>query len=308
MLYTWEYLNTTEEAMKRIADGDREELQSFFDQNIKLFLYMARKYIKLHDLDYDELDGLLNQLYVDIPNLRTDSAYTFLTEVTYRSFTWYQYGGYTQRKADGLYVAKYPEDVYNETFSLNDVLYDDAEIGDFIQAPTEDQPEEALCHKTEKTPLTADEVIELLGDLCGEKEKHVLKLFMNGVSFTEVSAELGRGYTCIQNQLFKKLKRRYIEVLERLQASDRSEAWKYAGRTPYDLDMVLEAYEKRRAKAKEYEKRREAEREAWRKANQAHINAQVRERRKAATMARSAILSPARSEDRERRANATAAV
>ncbi len=149
--YDWSLWKTTGEEITRIAAGDSELLNRFFSANYDFFSAMARNYAKYGGYSFSDVPEVLAQLYLDIPNLRINNPISFVNEIRSKSFAWFQYGGYTQRKAQGLLCNKKPCEIYSEeVLSLDfDLFEDGTSIIDFIRNPAEDEPEEVLLKKIE---------------------------------------------------------------------------------------------------------------------------------------------------------------
>lgn len=109
---TFEVFDTTPEEADKIAAGDTAARNAFILRNMeKMRKYCRNAAAKMNNaigLNKYNGDDLFSQLCVDLPALDWTNGARLAITMKQRSFFWAPYGGYTQRKEQGLQVTTLP--------------------------------------------------------------------------------------------------------------------------------------------------------------------------------------------------------
>ena len=301
----------TPEQADRIAYGDREEAIVFYALHKKRFERMALNYAQSHNVGkqshFYDVEEMTSQLLLDLPFLNWKNAITLTMSIKQRSFAWSAYGGYAQRVEAGLPHSRDPWFYLPEIESIDAPMFEEDKDGAslldrFVATPEEESPLGILLANEGCKPLEADEIVRRLTKILSPMESEFLKLYLDGLSFTQISEALGRrDCTILKEQTLSKLIRRYREVIDLVSTDGIS---RFKELVPDNFEILDEAYRERLAKKRKGEKpkrvfasdaeRQEAEKESkrkWYEKNRELQNERRRARRQAEREARKARAS-----------------
>ena len=294
---TW--LITPEQA-DRIAEGDRAEALAFFELHKDRIATMARNYARSHNegrtsIFYDP-DEMTSQVFLDLPYLNWKNALTLTMSIKQTSFAWSAYGGYAQRVQAGQIHTRNPWDLIPESESLDSPMFEEDEDGAslldrYFTTDYEETPVGIVIARESVKPLTVVQIVERLEIILSSREAQFLALYLDGLSFSQISEELGlKDCSCLQQQTLSKLIRMYQEVIK-LVYTDRELPLCFSGVVPSNFDAIVAKYEERIAKKRKGDKpklvyateaeRREAAKESkrkWYEKNKELQNARRKER------------------------------
>ena len=303
----------TPEQADRISQGDKLEAITFYMRHRERLEAMARNYAITHNEGHNfylyQPEEMTCQVLLDLPFLNWHNALTLTMSIKQKSFAWSAYGGYAQRFQAGQVHTGNPWDIVPDFVSLDSPLFEEDEDGSslldlYVTVPEDETPEGVLLKRETVNPLTAEQIVERLIGILSQKEAEFLKLYLEGLSFTQISESLGiEDCSCLKEQSFSKLVRRYREVID-LVFTDRGISLELEGLVPDKCEEIQRKYDERLAKKRKGDKpkrvfasdteRLEAEKESkrkWYEKNKELQNERRRARRQAEREARKARAS-----------------
>ena len=245
----------TPEQADRIKAGDTDAGNVFIVRHIKRLQTMALNYAMKHNRVLGrtvyEVPEMIAQLFCDLSELNWRNAYTLTLSIKNISFAWSAFGGYAQRKAQGLIHTRNPWDkVLNPARSLDELVKvkegDNEELRLLDCIPDEDTPE-TLFEKNNRKEYEPGELADILRDILSPREDEYLRLFLAGVPYSKICEKMGVDASLIHKKLRRKLVIRYGEVVSRLTAAGVDIPDRY-NRTPPDYAQMCAEAEKIRAK------------------------------------------------------------
>ncbi len=216
--------NITAEQADRIASGDIEERNAFYFANKERFTQMAYNYISIHNQKNTfyryNVEDMVSQLYLDLPYLNWQNALQLTMSIKQISFAWSAYGGYAQRKEQGLPCShKFaPWEWYPDNISLDVKLYDDDEpetMQDAVASYEYNPCTELLRKEEAKRALKISQIVNACKDFLNEKYQKILALFLDGYSFAEINEHVDGG-SCGLYRCKEKLILNYTDILRRI--------------------------------------------------------------------------------------------
>lgn len=253
----------TPEQADRISQGDKLEAIAFYMSHRERLETMARNYAMTHNEGHKvylyQPEEMTSQVLLDLPFLNWKNALTLTMSLKQTSFAWSAYGGYAQRFQAGQLHTGNPWDRVPDFDSLDSPLFEEDEDGAslldrYVTAPEDETPEGILLKSETVKPLTAEQIVERLIGILSQKEAEFLKLYLEGLSFTQISESLGiKDCSCLKEQSFSKLVRRYCEVID-LVFNDRGIPPDLEGLVPDKYEEIQRKYDERIAKKRKGDK------------------------------------------------------
>lgn len=260
---TFEVFDTTPEEADKIAAGDTAARNAFILRNMKkMRKYCRNAAAKMNNaigLNKYNGDDLFSQLCIDLPALNWTNGVTLAITIKQCSFFWMPYGGYTQRKEQGLQVTTLPwsrtrrgsEWWYrpDENVSIDSPIAEDLVIGDTLTdgATPADELEAAGIPDGQT-------IADALRDCLTDREYKMLIVYLDGGSTANERRTKAR--QVVNGNLyrvFEKLGLHWDDVRARLAALgvDVPEGYNSAAKVAEMVERWSTTREKRLAKQRE---------------------------------------------------------
>lgn len=254
----FELWGITAEQADKIRAGDVDARNDFYFKNYDILERIAKTFARRHNAAFGrpvyDVAEMLAQLYVDLPFLYWKNGAHLLESIRHCSFTWSAFGGYAQRKIQGLSVKYCPWTMLqNKSRSLDELVKVKGGENDelrLIDKVADGDTPETLLEKKMSRETSPEELAELFADLIGKRELEYLKLYLTGISPTKIAVRMGvctASVTSLKNEVHRKLVLNYETVLARLEQFGITVPDCYKSK-PADFETMLEALEKKRAR------------------------------------------------------------